>query len=112
MIHDPEGLAWQAEAERRWEEAVRRAGEMGVSPISLYRAPEFPRWSAPSHVRREVLGRFVLDRESGVLHDVTRAGEECRIDGIGSATWIHFGHEVESAAPPDARPCPVCLPEE
>lgn len=107
-IRDAAGRAWQAEADRRWRAAERLAAERGGSPLDHYVAPPLPVWRASPHVRRPVFGRFVLDRATGILHDVTRARAACQVDAIREATFVHFAHELAAAAP-DATACPHCL---
>jgi len=100
---DPAGEAWHAEARARWE----AAGE----DIDRYTAPPLPKWSAPAHVTRELLGRYLIDRDTGVLHDVTVATEGCAIDRIHNGTFVHFASELAGALPADARDCAACIGE-
>ncbi len=81
------------------------------TPFMAYQAPALPDWSAkaPSHVTRELLGRFLQDRDTGVLHDVYRATPECLIDGIRNGTFFHFWSEVlADANVADDLPCSIC----
>ncbi|HEY5276115.1 MAG TPA: hypothetical protein VIK38_06200 [Coriobacteriia bacterium] len=106
-IHDPAGEAWHAEARARWAKAEAADPE---TPIAAYDAPPLPKWFAPAHVKRELLGRFLLDRDTGVLHDVSAATEGCRVDAIRNGTFFHFASEL----PPDGtdqRDCPLCIGE-
>jgi hypothetical protein len=107
-ILDPEGAAWQAEADRRWRAAERRAAKTGVAPTAFYDPPPLPHWTAPPHVQRPLFGRFLLDRDTNVLHDATRATEACDLDAVRNATFIHFAHEIDHAAPGAVR-CEHCL---
>lgn len=88
---DPDGEAWHAEARGRW----RRAEQLRPDdPIAAFEPPALPSWSAPAHVRRELFGRYVVDRDTGVAHDVTHALETCGVDGIHRATFYHFESEL------------------
>ncbi len=96
---DPAGEAWHADAAGRWEAA---GGE-----IDRYSAPPLPAWSAPAHVRRELFGRYLLDRDTGVVHDVAHALPSCGVDVIRNGTFIHFASELPAAVP-GARDC-ICM---
>jgi hypothetical protein len=88
---DLDGEAWNAEARGRW----RRAEELVPDqPITAYDAPALPAWSAPAHVRRELFGRYLADRDTGVVHDVEHALEDCGVDAIVNATFYHFEIEL------------------
>jgi hypothetical protein len=102
-IHDAVGEAWHAEARARWDSA---GGD-----ITRYEPVPLPVWSAPAHVTRELFGRFLLDRDAGVVHDVAAATEACRIDRIANATFVHFKSELAAAVPADARDCADCIGE-
>lgn len=102
-IHDPAGEAWHAEARARWDAAE--------GDIERYDAPALPAFTAPPHVTRELLGRFLHDRDTGVLHDVSRGTEACRIDRIRNGTFVHFLRELAGAVPADARDCTDCIGE-
>ena len=72
----------------------------------------YPDWSekAPSHIARELLGRFLQDRDTRVVHDVYRATTHCAVDAIRNGTFFHFWSEVvadNSVA--DDLPCPRCM---
>ena len=110
-VEDPEGVAWQEEASSRWRAAADQAALQGVEPVTLYDPVPLPDFGASrsSAVSREVLGRFVQDRASGIVHDVTAAVEACGVDGIANATFFHFWAEVV-ADPEVDLPCPHCLP--
>ncbi|HEV8546214.1 MAG TPA: hypothetical protein VGQ64_07955 [Candidatus Limnocylindrales bacterium] len=125
VIEDPAGEAWQREADRRWRSAERKAaGRSGGrgNPMRYYVAPSLPAWPVPPFVTREIQGRFLLDCDSGVVHDVGHATEACAIDAIRNATWTHFAHELERSTAgsrerlqaagremPEASPCSYCL---
>jgi hypothetical protein len=93
-IHDPEGEAWHAEARARWKAAEIADPE---TPFMAYDAPPLPAWSAPAHVKRELLGRFLLDRDMGIVHDVAHALPACGVDAIRNGTFIHFASELPAA---------------
>jgi hypothetical protein len=88
---DPAGQAWHAEARGRWKRAEELAPE---APFEVYDAPALPAWSAPPHVGRDLFGRYLLDRDSGVVHDVQHALESCAIDAIRNGTFYHFESEL------------------
>jgi hypothetical protein len=82
------------------------------TPFVAYTAPALPDWSAqaPAHVKRELLGRFLQDRDTRVVHDVYQATPECAIDAIRNGTFFHFWSEVVAdASIVDDLPCPLCL---
>ena len=88
---DPAGTAWHAEAGKRW----RRAEELAPDePQRVFDAPALPAWSAPAHVKRELLGRYLVDRDTSVVHDVSAALETCQVDGIRNGTFYHFETEL------------------
>jgi hypothetical protein len=108
-IQDPDGEAWHHEARQRWAEAEVVDPE---APLLAYRAPALPAWSehAPTHVTRELLGRFLQDRDTRVVHDVYRATPECAIDAIRNGTFFHFWSEVlADPSVADNLPCPYCM---
>lgn len=92
---DPDGSTWHREATERWSKAVSRNPE---APIEEYDAPPLPAWSAPAIVARELFGRYLLDRDTGLVHDVQNAVEECWIDSIFNATFYHFESELPESA--------------
>lgn len=115
-IEDPEGEAFQAKLDAAWQ----RYG----SDLRAYRrhAPSLPAWHAAPCVTRELMGTYLLDRDSGTLHDVRHAIPECGIDGIANATWMHFAAELDRSIRadtdrlreggrtlPPVTPCPHCL---
>ena len=98
---DPDGEAWHAEARGRWRQAEEILPE---SPFEAYDAPALPAWSGPAHVKRQLFGRYVVDRDTGIGHDVQHALEECAVDGIRNATFYHF----EAELPGDVIDC-ACM---
>lgn len=88
---DPDGEAWHAEARGRWRRAEELVPE---EPITAYDAPALPAWSAPTHVRRELFGRYLVDRDTRTVHDVQHALEECGVDAIRNASFYHFESEL------------------
>ena len=108
-IHDPDGEAWHHDARQRWAEAELADPE---APLLAYQAPALPAWpeKAPAHIKRELLGRFLQDRDTRVVHDVYRATPECAIDAIRDGTFFHFWSEViADDSVTDDLPCPRCM---
>ena len=108
-VDDPDGEAWHGEARRRWAEAKLADPE---TPFTAYQAPPLPAWSAkaPAHVTRELLGRFLQDRDTRIVHDVYAARPECAVDAIRNGTFFHFWSEVVAdTSIVDDLPCPLCL---
>lgn len=71
--------------------------------------PDF-RADAPAHVRREILGRFLQDRDTRIVHDVNQATPECAVDAIRNGTFFHFWLEVVAdTRVADDLPCPRCM---
>lgn len=108
-VDDPDGEAWHGEAKARWAEAELTDPE---TPLLAYQAPALPVWSAqaPVHVTRELLGRFLQDRDSRVVHDVHRATPDCAVDAIRNGTFFHFWSEVVAdASVAEDLPCPRCM---
>src|SRR3990172_6785939 len=93
VVDDPDGEAWHREARARWSAAEAKDPER---PFMTYQAPALPDWSgkAPAHVSRELLGRFLQDRDARVVHDVYAAKPECLVDAIRNGTFFHFWSEV------------------
>lgn len=93
-IDDPRGRDWQEKANRSWSEALAAAPD---DPESAYQRVPLPDFAElrPAHVTREVFGAFVVDRDRDVVHRIETARQECRIDAIANATFVHFGHEVD-----------------
>lgn len=101
--------AGHGDARHRWAVAELADPE---TPFVAYTAPALPDWSAqaPAHVKRELLGRFLQDRDTRVVHDVYQATPECAIDAIRNGTFFHFWSEVVAdASIVDDLPCPLCL---
>ena len=59
---------------------------------------------------RELLGRYLHDRDTGLVHDMAHALESCGIDGIRNGTFVHFAPELEGALPADVVDC-TCMTE-
>ena len=101
--------AGHGEAGQRWANAEAADPE---TPFMAYQAPALPAWSAqaPAHVTRELLGRFLQDRNTRTVHDVYRATAECAVDAIRNGTFFHFWSEVvgDSSVANDL-PCPHCI---
>ena len=109
VIDDPDGQEWHRKAGARWSAAERADPE---TPFMAYQAPAFPVWSeqAPAHVTRELLGRFLRDRDTRIVHDVYRATPECAVDAIRNGTFFHFWSEVVAdASVADDLLCPLCM---
>jgi hypothetical protein len=82
------------------------------TPLLAYQAPALPVWSekAPAHVTRQLLGRFLQDRDTRAVHDVYQATPECQVDAIRNGTFFHFWSEVVAdTSIVDDLPCPLCL---
>lgn len=97
-VEDEAGVAWQAEADARWAAS---------SEDAPYQAPPLPTFPAPAFVKRAIMGRFLVDRDRKLVHDLSTATEACAIDAITRGSWVHFAHELGAAA----DPCPLCLSE-
>lgn len=97
-------------AARRGNRSARRAR---VALPDLREAPRLPDFGArrAPHVRRELLGRYLHDRDANVVHDCYAATETCAIDDIVNGTFIHFGGELAAALPDDTTAC-ACMAEE
>jgi len=108
-VDDPDGEAWHGEAKARWAAAELADPE---TPLTAYQAPPLPAWSAkaPAHVTRELLGRFLQDRDTRIVHDVYAARSECAVDAIRNGTFFHFWSEVVAdTGVTDDLPCPSCM---
>jgi hypothetical protein len=92
-IVDDDETAWRAEYHRRL-----------VHP-DPQEVPPLPTWTASEHVTRELLGRFIENRETGVVHDVRNATPACDVDGIARGTFYHFISEV----PASLTDCAHCI---
>lgn len=107
-VEDPEGESWHAESRRRWREAEALRPE---EPFTVYERVPLPDFNAgrPSHVSRDLLGRFLQDRDTGIVHDCHNATEDCGIDFIRNGTFFHFWSEVLED-PQEDHPCSLCIP--
>lgn len=119
-IEDPIGVQWQEEASARWAQAEARAERARASAenpneapsaFALYDAPPLPDFSEDAHpsVTGEILGRFVYQPGTRLVHDVTRATPGCRIDQERPRLFVHFAHEIEGAVPAEAEPHAACM---
>lgn len=99
------------DAARRGNRTARRTK---VKAPDLVEAPPLPDFGArrPAHVKRELLGRYLFDRDTGTVHDCYAAVGACAIDEIANGTFVHFGGELDAALPADAVQCPACMAEE
>lgn len=106
-IADPDGEAWHAEARLRWRSAERVALAVGGETIDHYQPVPLPDFDAgkPSHVSRQLLGRFIVERGSGIVHDCYAATPECALDAMADCTFYHFWSEL----PGEETPCPDCI---
>jgi hypothetical protein len=106
-VQDPDGEAWHAESSRRWASAVDLATVLGESPLDMFTPVPLPDFNAkrPQGVSRDLLGRFLLDMATNVLHDA-HAASPCDLDGIRRGTFFHFWSEV----PPHVNACERCIP--
>ncbi len=108
-VDDPDDHAWHRESVARWSAAEVADPE---TPLLAYRSPALPAWSekAPGHIKRELLGRFLQDRDTRVVHDVYRATPECGVDAIRNGTFFHFWSEVlADPGVADDLPCAYCM---
>lgn len=106
---DPAGQEWQAKADEAWAVAVGKAEQVDdpEQPAAFfYDAPPMPDFNKakPKHVKRDLYGRYLENRETNVVHDCHSAKPSCRLDTIANGTFYHFGHEV----PDELQPCPDC----
>lgn len=112
-VDDPAGVEWHAKARSRWDgfmdategDARRAEAAWTANPEPL---PDFVALRGPS-VTRDVFGRFVQDRATGVVHDITTATPDCGVDAIANATFFHFWSEVVEHVGDDI-PCSNCIP--
>lgn len=95
---DPHGERWHEEASARWAAASEGGGDPEDVLARYARGPALPSWSSAVPLKREVLGRYLEDRDTGVLHDVEHATDACDLDGISHGTWYHFLIDVERHA--------------
>lgn len=112
-VQDPEGVDWHRNASERWNRYMERAGGDGEAANAAWALePEpLPDWKAkaPAIVTREVLGRFLENRDTGVVHDVYNATPGCLLDEVRNATFWHFWSEVKEGIP-EGEPCGNCIP--
>ena len=97
---------------KRWPAGVPRRRQILRRRSWAYQAPALPAWleKAPAHVTRELLGRFLQDRDSRTVHDIYRATPECAVDAIRNGTFFHFWSEVlADSSVADELPCPNCV---
>lgn len=112
---DESGETWHREARSVWDQAIADAngdGELALERVEMPALPDFAA-DAPAHVRREIFGAYVVDRDAPgrpVVHSIADALESCGIDGIRSATFVHFWSEVVSTQP-DAVAHSACIGE-
>ena len=88
---DPAGQAWHGEAGQRWARAEELVPE---DPLSVYEPLPLPSWTAPGHVKCQLFGRYLAERDTRVVHDVENAVESCAIDAISDGTFYHFESEL------------------
>ena len=108
-IRDEVGDQWQAKADAAWALALEQADGDTNAALSTYlrrrrdaddepetAQPPLPPFDEEKHpsVRREAFGRFLEDRDTGVVHDVYHPLKGCAVDRITKGTFYHFGHEV------------------
>lgn len=108
---DPDGDAWHAEAGAKWKSAEELATMLGTATFEVYDPVPLPdfRSKASDHVKRpDVFGRYLVERDSLVVHDVYAAKPECGIDGIRNGTYFHFLSELLETVE-EETPCAHCL---
>lgn len=119
-IADSAGEEWQAEASKRWAAAEEKAESEraraksdrkreAISPMQFYEPAPLPEWQASEAVQGEVLGRFLFQPGTKLVHDVTAAVPACRVDEELPRIFIHFAAELEANTPDETRPCPACM---
>jgi hypothetical protein len=107
-IEDPDGEGWHLEASRRWRAAERQSPE---EPFAAYDPVPLPDFNAgrSASVSRDLLGRFLQDRDTGIVHDLYAAVPGCGADDIHNGTFFHFWSEVQADLAEDV-PCSLCIP--
>ena len=110
-LTDEAGEHWAAQAAERWAQAetlAEQANDENQPPFVFYEAPPLPDFNEgkPEHVTRELMGRFLENRDSGTVHDTQNAQVQCRVDDIKRGTFYHVLTEL----PDDLEPCGICLP--
>jgi hypothetical protein len=111
-LDDERGHDWHRRATAAWEKALDAAGGDSREALASAEMPPLPDFGAdaPAHVQREILGRFLQDRDSRTVHDVYRATPECGVDAIRNGTFFHFWSEVlADTGVADDLPCPRCI---
>ena len=123
---DPDGDRWFADARAviaRNEKTIERwRAEHGSLPSTRHEeraahrelmdqlddVPPLPveTWQPPRQARvsRPIMGRFLHDRDTDVVHDVTQATDDCQLDDIRNGTFVHFARELPDAVPDTAQP--------
>jgi hypothetical protein len=112
-MDDPDDEAWHKTARSRWGSATDLANVLGGHALEYYdpvRLPDFGASRSPA-VQRELLGRFVLDRDTHVIHDCYAAAPECGVDSIANGTFYHFWSEVLLHSDARDEPCSACIGE-
>jgi hypothetical protein len=107
-VHDPVGEAWHREASARWASAVEARPDQPIEAYDPLPLPDFND-GKPTHVQRHLMGRFLQDRDTGLVHDCHVATEVCAVDAIKNGTFYHFWSEVQIDPALDI-PCPNCIP--
>lgn|SRR5512139_3001773 len=110
-IDDPDGPAWHGRAKAKWDAAEDLARVLGADALDMYDPEPLPdfRAGAPAHVKRpDVFGRFLVDRDTLVVHDVYAAKPECAIDEIRNGTFYHFLSELLETLEEEI-PCSLCI---
>ena len=116
-IKDDVGRDWQARADAAWAAALKASDGDAQAALTLFTRrverdasgsprdakedastlepvlPDFDGMKHPS-VARPAFGRFLEDRDAGIVHDVSVFKPTCRVDRIANGTFYHFGHEV------------------
>jgi len=109
-VADEVGVAWTERATAKWAGAEALSDMIGGAPITHYDPEPLPDFgaSAPAHVTRELLGRFLVDRDTSTVHDCYAATPACGLDGIRHGTFYHFWTELLDNAVEEI-PCAECL---
>lgn len=110
-LDDPDGQEWHRKARAKWRAAEELAVVLGTEPLEMYDPEPLPdfRANAPAHVTRpDVFGRFLVDRDTLVVHDVYAAAESCGIDAIRNGTYVHFLSELLETVE-EELPCGSCI---
>ena len=102
---DPAAAEWRRGDKAAWDKAVELSPE---APMDAYNPHPLPAFKATKHVKRELYGRYIEDRDTGLVHDTEHAVEACDIDGIKNGTFYHFEDEVPDGLTDHA----TCMAEE